>query len=928
MAGIPAGGFSNKNGLEDWFNGLSGEQLNLLSCIIALRVALRSLPSIHHFLNNPKASQKSSLVLANFRAGAISRVACRHPGNFGELLAKPAELAGSWAGTMLSQAAAAGTMYQQNVVLGMIGKPHSQELEDSFEPDRATARALHTASGVTSLFSYAVYDIVPRANRSQSEIAKRFAEAIDACFFAVAKEIDHQAYWGAITSDVVALEISPDPQLVMTSKVWLADPPLTWLEGKRRFQFALTELDRSEQNHFDSWRIWADWYDDALAGLNSFGLADKQSEAIDLRIAKGGDNANFWFQMPTEINAEIANWVQEARANTNPAPEQSTILIPDGGFENNNQLEAWLNNLPEEHLIAFARVIAHRSAVRAMTAPAHAILRNGSDPLLAQLAMQVFRANITNRCKLKYGSAEIEQALLREVSRKVSDAATASPAGLGQAHEKDAGYAASNALTAVRNNEASEVVESAIYAVTRASSAVSEGVITFWHSVTEDARALEHNRNAQDLLNSRLWLNRPPNFRAEELEQLLHARTAFGIVPPVYATEKWKISVEWLVSIEAGAQSFGLPDALAEKIDLQIMGGGGRKGFWDREPEEVYAEIAQWVSEARSLSRSLSISQLGIPKTAPASVRPQWTNGKLRNRRGVEALISSEAQAAALSAHRDELLTLARKTKGKNSVETEARALISDTARLISSSGQVSRKGLFRLGIKLEILMEYSETVNRDWPDALARSYKGNILGLDKTLDQFNELVEFRRNAATAELDGTLASLDAQSVRQVAEALGTGESTKFVDKGLISDIEASAELLAFEAVRSDGEVTPHAQHDALEGANNLFKELAIKAQQGGPVEAGQAAYKDGFASKYIKASRQAGEQDAEKAAAWANRTLLSSEMLGAAARHLAHRYPKRMGWLNRIWGDEGKAAAAGGIIEHQPHAGKADDAPH
>jgi hypothetical protein len=389
----------------------------------------------------------------------------------------------------------------------------------------------------------------------------------------------------------------------------------------------------------------------------------------------------------------------------------------------------------------------------------------------------------------------------------------------------------------------------------------------------------------------------------------------------------WDVWLDWFDTVSTGGPAFGLPEKIADEVELRIALGDRRMGFWNRQALEINAEIAGWVAEARSNPKGLSNEQLDVPETAPSSVRPQWSNGRLRNRNSVNALISGEALAAALLAHRDELLTLARKTKGKNSVETEARALISDTARLISNSGQVTRKGLFRLGIKLEILMEYSETANRDWPDALARSYKGNILGLDKTLDQFKELVEFRRNAATAELDGALASLDAQSVRQVAEALGTGESRKFVDKGLISDIEASAELLASEAVRSGGEVTPRAQHDALEGANNLFKELAIKAQQGGPVEAGQAAYKEGFASKYLEASRRTGEQDAEKAAAWANRTLLSSEMLGAAARHLARRYPKRMGWLNKIWGDEGNAAA-GRVIEHQPNAGKADDAPH
>jgi F0F1-type ATP synthase delta subunit len=616
------------------------------------------------------------------------------------------------------------------------------------------------------------------------------------------------------------------------------------------------------------------------------------------------------------------------------------MAIPEDGFINPEQLAGWLKSQPVGSIAPFAQVIAHRAALRVLPKIAAAFHERTKDHRsVANMTIAVFRANAIARVALDHPTHEIDNAAS---AAAVAAAATDISGRVQRLIAVDAAFAAafaaftaSFAVTARFNvenfgpNVASHTVDdgadSAADSASKTARSASDSAT--WRALSSDVRTLERTGASLSMRRSPLWPKGVPETWSEQVAAL---ETALSTAPDRNGApggEGWSIWLEWFICVAERRRLFGLPHNISEKLELRIALGDWRDGFWDRDAADINAEIARWVSEARSVARSLSNQQLRIPKTAPSSVRPEWTNGRLRNRRGVGAFISSEAQAAALSAHRDELLTLARKTKGKNSVETEARALISDTARLISSSGQVSRKGLFRLGIKLEILMEYSETVNRDWPDALARSYKGNILGLDKTLDQFKELVEFRRNSAEAELDSAHASLDAQSVKQVAEALGSAESTKFVDKGLISDIEASAELLASEAVRSGGEVTPRAQHDALEGANNLFKELAIKAQQGGPAEAGQAAYKEGFASKYIKASRQAGEQDAEKAAAWANRTLLSSEMLGAAARHLAHRYPKSMGWLNKIWGDDDHAAA-GRVIEHQPNAGKADDAPH
>ena len=149
---------------------------------------------------------------------------------------------------------------------------------------------------------------------------------------------------------------------------------------------------------------------------------------------------------------------------------------------------------------------------------------------------------------------------------------------------------------------------------------------TFWQAVTDDVNALVLTGDPIILNSCKLWLNGSPRNWNDEFArfQLEMSRAGATTSNRGGGSGNWKVWAEWYSSAVAGNNSFSLSRRVADALDQRIALGGGRKGFWDREPAEVNAEIAGWVADARraqnAASRVVFISYNSSDKIAAKDV--------------------------------------------------------------------------------------------------------------------------------------------------------------------------------------------------------------------------------------------------------------------------------------------------------------------
>ncbi|WP_394689919.1 hypothetical protein [Hoeflea sp.] len=282
-AGIPEGGFRNRNSLEAWLERLPDADRVLFSQIIAQRAAMRVLPLVGR--TDPAAYHRTDrfldLTLAVFRATLISRVALKIP-------TREIRLAAATAATAANAAAA------------------------------ATAAANAAANATTAAATAAAYAATAAAYAATAAAAAATAAAYAATAAAYAATAA-AAIWDAIDADARRLVQGGVDRLAGTP-LWPGAAPAWWTRSCTGMQQNLRALDTSGSDPVDGsgWQLWIDWYTARAAAKAPWGVPESSAEQLEMRIALGDGRDDFWGSKENPrgaelVNAEIAGWVEAAR---------------------------------------------------------------------------------------------------------------------------------------------------------------------------------------------------------------------------------------------------------------------------------------------------------------------------------------------------------------------------------------------------------------------------------------------------------------------------------------------------------------------------------------------------------------------------------------------------------------------------------------
>ncbi|MBL4732880.1 MAG: toll/interleukin-1 receptor domain-containing protein [Rhizobiaceae bacterium] len=272
--------------------------------VLAARIALRVFPAINEIFNQGNLPQDATdnLVYSTYRALSISWVACRFPTH--NITASVAANAATDA-----KAAAANAAFN-NIANYTTAAAHA---------NAATFAAAHTTATNADLYA------ANAATNAATDAAGTVAET-----------------WTEINVDIDFLQNSIDD--LQTTARNLAGKKL-WLNsqnGNSAPNWALDSLRDLEKNLIkldENWHIWIDWYRQILQGKPSWGLSPKNAEQLIDRIATQEDE--FWDQGATVVNAMIAKWLAEFRAEEKPQNREKDVLFVSYANEN-EQFAKWV----------------------------------------------------------------------------------------------------------------------------------------------------------------------------------------------------------------------------------------------------------------------------------------------------------------------------------------------------------------------------------------------------------------------------------------------------------------------------------------------------------------------------------------------------------------------------------------------------------
>ena len=287
------------------------------------RVALRAIPLFHGSFAN-ESENANETAIAVFRANAVTRVALKYGGS--EIVRANADAANA-ASTFGNIAARAAAL---------------------------AARAAYDGDGADT-------------------------DAVSAAVL-VARALGTDAFWSAVTIDARVLEQVGDPLRLRHSALWENGVPEFWRTqvGKTTSRLLSASL---------GWKTWLDWFKSISDGAPAFGLPTKIADDLEIRIAHGNWREGFWEREATEINAEIAGWVAEARTRQTNSRD---------GFSTKEQLRHWIDELPSERLRPVAQVVAARVSLRSMIYLVDLLAEQTGSDLAAkvQISMSLMRSNI------------------------------------------------------------------------------------------------------------------------------------------------------------------------------------------------------------------------------------------------------------------------------------------------------------------------------------------------------------------------------------------------------------------------------------------------------------------------------------------------------------------------------------------------------
>jgi hypothetical protein len=327
--------------------------------------------------------------------------------------------------------------------------------------------------------------------------------------------------------------------------------------------------------------------------------------------------------------------------------QKSTIpnsTVPEGGFNDPEQLKNWLNSLSEEQTVIFARIIASRAAQRVLPNISK-LIELESDKTKGRLdfILTTLRCNTVSRVAALFATREIDDNL-----RDAAFFAGSAASSVASATDSAAFSTYSAALSAAAaTRSAYSADDSAISAYSAANSAIGSAARSassaVWAAVTADARALEAGATPEEMAACPLWPEESPYKPQFDRKTFLAAAPTF---------EVW---LDWYEPIVEGKAPWGLPRDIANKLETRIALGDGRgeggKDFWERDTVEVNAEIKGWVEAARAEVAAAWMHQPVEIEVEVQTVGALQFDGAVNEPIGLKALIAGQDWAIDEASH-------------------------------------------------------------------------------------------------------------------------------------------------------------------------------------------------------------------------------------------------------------------------------------
>jgi KAP family P-loop domain len=291
--------------------------------------------------------------------------------------------------------------------------------------------------------------------------------------------------------------------------------------------------------------------------------------------------------------------------------EYSAII--QNGIRDAGNLETWLNSLPVESCIKFARIIATRTALRVVPFASRAFSPQIKDfALPVRLTIAVFRAAAVSRVVLRHSAnkagltaasnAASAAAAVRDAAHTLGARQTSNQKFFGTS-ASDCAFAAADAADAAAFVAAAFDAAAARNAAANAASAAGTADVDIWNAITTDAKLLLASMDQpMTLLDSELWPNKVPEWWLREFEAMKDVR----LDARVHARPSW-----------------GLTSKEADSIEERIAFGDRRDDFWERDPEVVNSEIVKWLKYAGWKEQSKTTKSTDDETSRPLNQNPK-----------------------------------------------------------------------------------------------------------------------------------------------------------------------------------------------------------------------------------------------------------------------------------------------------------------
>ena len=303
-------------------------------------------------------------------------------------------------------------------------------------------------------------------------------------------------------------------------------------------------------------------------------------------------------------------------------------------FTTPEELEKWLQDKP----IEWAQVIAARTALRVLPVIKFAY-RNKKIKIgdRNRLTLLVLRACFVSLSASRY-PAEGTSSRIASTAFAASKFADPAYAAVTAAYENataasTAFASASSAYDTISATDVTVSATSTAFSATYSAYAVVDSKV-IWSAISWDAGwlvAQEVNTEewARILANQRFWFDGAP----ERMRKLHSEFTyAMGIQSPHHLV--WAV---WYNNVFDGEPFFDLSPVREKALTLKIA--QQENNFWEQDFAKVSKIISGWLDEARKedaaeaaqrqLDEEVEPDKLSVPVLMPATLEPEWQNGRL-----------------------------------------------------------------------------------------------------------------------------------------------------------------------------------------------------------------------------------------------------------------------------------------------------------